>query len=112
MRLDDPARKPLIVDARAAYNDAANRGYVAALFSLATLSDYTDASDEEQARDNDLLLKAANQEFAPAMYEFGRRYSKGSFGLQRDLTEAYRWMAKAAEAGSMPAKVETAEALF
>jgi TPR repeat protein len=112
LRLDDPARKPLIVDARAAYNDAANRGYVAALFSLATLSAYTDASDEEQARDNNLLLKAANQEFAPAMYELGRRYSKGSFGLQRDLTEAYRWMAKAAEAGSIPAKVETADALF
>src|SRR5271170_5799735 len=112
LRLDDPARKPLIVDARAAYNDAANRGYVAALFSLATLSAYTDASDEEQARDNNLLLKAAIQEFAPAMYELGRRYSKGSFGLQRDLTEAYRWMAKAAEAGSTPAKVETADALF
>ena len=112
LRLDDPARKPLIVDARAAYNDAANRGYVAALFSLATLSAYTDPSDEEQARDNNLLLKAANQEFASAMYELGRRYSKGSFGLQRDLTEAYRWMAKAAEAGSIPAKVETAEALF
>jgi TPR repeat protein len=112
LRLDDPARKPLIVDARAAYNDAANRGYVAALFSLATLSAYTDPSDEEQARDNNLLLKAANQEFAPAMYELGRRYSKGSFGLQRDLTEAYRWMAKAAEAGSIPAKMETAEALF
>ena len=69
-------------------------------------------SDEEEARDNNLLLKAANQEFAPAMYELGRRYSKGSFGLQRDLTEAYRWMAKAAEAGSIPAKVETADALF
>ena len=53
LRLDDPARKPLIVDARAAYNDAANRGYVAALFSLATLSAYSDASDEEQDRDND-----------------------------------------------------------
>ena len=40
LRLDDPARKPLIVEARADYNDAANRGYVAALFSLATLSAY------------------------------------------------------------------------
>ena len=112
LRLDDPARKPLIVDARAAYNDAANRGYVAALFSLATLSAYSDASDEEQDRDNALLLKAANQEFPPAMYELGRRYSNGSFGLQRDLSEAYRWFAKAAESGSVPAMVETADALF
>jgi TPR repeat protein len=112
VRLDDPSRKPLIADARAAYNDAANRGYVAALYSLATLSDYTDADEEEQARANELLLKAANQEFPLAMYELGRRYSKGSFGLQRDLAEAYRWMSKAAESGSVPAMVETAEALF
>jgi TPR repeat protein len=112
VRLDDPARKPLIADARAAYNDAANRGYVAALYSLATLSDYTDADEDEQARANELLMKAANQEFPLAMYELGRRYSKGSFGLQRDLAEAYRWMSKAAEGGSVPAMVETAEALF
>ena len=71
VRLDDPTRKPLIADARAAYNDAANRGYVAALYSLATLSDYTDADEEEQARANELLLKAANQEFPLAMYELG-----------------------------------------
>ena len=112
VRLDDPTRKPLIASARAAYNDAANRGYVAALYSLATLSDYTDADEEEQARANDLLLKAAIQEFPLAMYELGRRYSKGSFGLQRDLAEAYRWMSKAAESGSVPAMVDTAEALF
>ena len=111
MRLDDPTRKPLIADARAAYNDAANRGYVAALYSLATLSDYTDADEEEQARANELLLKAANQEFPLAMYELGRRYSRGAFGLQRDLAEAYRWMSKAAESGSVPAMVETAERL-
>ena len=85
LRLDDPARKPLIVKARADYNDAANRGYVAALFSLATLSAYSDASDEEQDHANTLLLKAAIQEFPPAMYELGQRLSKGSFGLQRDL---------------------------
>jgi TPR repeat protein/uncharacterized caspase-like protein len=112
VRLDDPSRKPLIAAARAAYNDAANRGYVAALYSLATLSDYTDTDDEEQARANELLLKAANQEFPLAMYELGRRYSRGAFGLQRDLAEAYRWMSKAAESGSVPAMVETAEALF
>ncbi len=71
VRLDDPARKPLITDARAAYNDAANRGYVAALYNLATLSDYTDADAEEQEHANQLLLKAANQEFPLAMYELG-----------------------------------------
>ena len=112
LRLDDPARKPLIVKARADYNDAANRGYVAALFSLATLSAYSDASDEEQDHANTLLLKAAIQEFPPAMYELGQRLSKGSFGLQRDLHEAYRWFAKAAESGSVPAMVETGDALF
>jgi TPR repeat protein len=112
VRLDDPTRKPLITDARAAYNDAVNRGYVAALYDLARLSDYTDATDQDQDRANDLLKKAANQEFPPAMYELGRRYSDGSFGLQRDLSEAYRWMVKAAESGSVPAMVQTAQALF
>ncbi|MGD0640551.1 MAG: DUF2610 domain-containing protein [Roseiarcus sp.] len=112
LRLDDPTRKPLIADARAAYNDAANRGYVAALYNLATLTDYTEASDDEQAQANALLLKAANQEFPLAMYELGRRYRDGTFGLQRDLAEAYRWMSKAAESGSVPAMVETARALF
>jgi TPR repeat protein len=55
---------------------------------------------------------AANQEFPLAMYELGRRYSRGSFGLQRDLGEAYRWLSKAAESGSVPAMVESADALF
>lgn len=112
VRLDDPARKPLIDAARAAYNDAVNRGYVAALYDLARLADYADATPQAQDQANDLLLKAANQEFPPAMYELGRRYSDGSFGLQRDLAEAYRWMAKAAESGSVPAMVATAQALF
>jgi uncharacterized protein len=113
LRLDDPARKPLIVDARAAYNDAASRGYVAALYSLATLSDFTDADEDEQARANELLEKAANQQFPLAMYELGRRYSRGSFGVQRDVVQAYSWMSKAAERGaSVPAMVESADALF
>ena len=50
LRLDDPARKPLIVATRAAYDDAANRGYVAALYNLATLYDYTNPTDEDQAK--------------------------------------------------------------
>ena len=95
VRLDDPTRKPLISDARAAFNDAANRGYVAALYSLATISDYTDAGEEDQKQANELLKKAANQEFPLAMYEIGRREYDGSFGLQRDFADAYRWMAKA-----------------
>jgi TPR repeat protein len=111
LRLDDPARKPLIVDARANFNDAAKRGSVAALYSLATLSDYADASEEEQERASQLLLKAANQEFPLAMYELGRRYSEGSFGVQRNLKDAYHWLSKA-EDGSVPAKVEAADALF
>jgi len=112
VRLDDPTRKPLIAEARAAYNDAVNRGYVAALYDLARLSDYADASPEDQDQANALLLKAANQEFPPAMYELGRRYRDGSFGLQRDLAEGYRWMIKAAESGSVPAMVATADALY
>ena len=110
--LDDPTRKPLIAEARAAYEDAAAGGYVAALYALATLSDYTDISQEEQARAIELLLKAANQGLPLAMYELGRRYSQGTLGETRDDTEAYHWMSEAAESGWIPAMVEAADALF
>ena len=46
------------------------------------------------------------------MYELGRRYGVGEFGLQRDLAEAYRWMAKAAESGQVAAMTKVALDLF
>jgi TPR repeat protein len=120
VRPDDPARKDRIIQARAAFDDAANRGYVAALFSLATLLDYTQGADEAQGQEDNrtqdratkLLEEAANQGFPPAMYELGLRLKYGSFGKQRDFKLAYDWLAHAAESGSVAAMTEVAEALW
>ncbi len=46
------------------------------------------------------------------MYELGLRYKKGLFGIQPDFAEAYDWMGKAAEAGSVAAMVDVAESLW
>ena len=112
MRPDDPARQEKLLAAHAAFKDAADRGYVAALYSLATLYDYTESADQDQDEANRDLLEAANQGFPAAMYELGLRYQKGLFGVQADFAQAYDWMAKAAEAGSVAAMVEVAESLW
>lgn len=112
MRPDDPARQEKLLAAHAAFKDAADRGYVAALYSLATLYDYTESADLDQDLANKDLIKAANQDFPAAMYELGLRYKKGLFGIQADFAQAYDWMAKAAEAGSVAAMVDVAESLW
>jgi TPR repeat protein len=112
VRPDDPSRQPRLVAARASFDDAANRGYVAALYSLATLFDYTDSTDKDQERANTMLKEAANQGYPPAMYELGLRYRDGKFGLDRDVNEAHGWLAKAAESSSVSAMVEVGEALW
>jgi len=112
VRPDDPSRQPQLIAARAAFNDAANRGYVAALYSLATLFDYTETTDRDQERANTMLKEAASQGYAPAMYELGLRYRDGRFGFDRDVNEAHGWFAKAAESGSVAAMVEVSRTLW
>ena len=114
MRPDDPARQQTLLGAYAAFKDAADRGYIAALYSLATVYDYAEARDPGQVQDqaNKDLTKAADQGFPAAMYELGLRYKKGLFGIQPDFAEAYDWMGKAAEAGSVAAMVDVAESLW
>ncbi len=114
MRPDDPARQEMLLGAYAAFKDAADRGYIAALYSLATVYDYAEAHNPDQDQDqaNKDLTKAADQGFPAAMYELGLRYKNGLFGLQPDFAEAYDWMGKAAEAGSVAAMVDVAESLW
>ncbi|QAY95600.1 hypothetical protein CWB41_07485 [Methylovirgula ligni] len=114
MRPDDPARQQTLLGAYAAFKDAADRGYIASLYSLATVFDYAEARNPDQTQDqaNKDLTKAADQGFPAAMYELGLRYKKGLFGIQPDFAEAYDWMGKAAEAGSVAAMVDVAESLW
>ena len=112
LRPDDPSRQPRLDAARAAFRDAADRGYVAALYSLATLFDYAETKDKDQDRANTMLKEAANQGYPPAMYELGVRYRDGKFRVPRDFREAYEWLAKAAESGFTPAMTDVAEMLW
>jgi TPR repeat protein/uncharacterized protein (UPF0335 family) len=108
---DDPARKDRLTEARAAFRDAANAGYVAALYNLAVFN-YVNSADQDQDQANKDLEEAANQGFPPAMYELGLRYRDGLSGTQTDFYQAHEWMAKAAESGSVPAMVEVAWSLW
>jgi TPR repeat protein len=112
MRLDDPARAETLRRAYAALNDAATRGYVAALYNLAIQLDYGQPSDTDNERANKLLKQAAEQGFPLAAYTLGLRYEEGTFGLERDVARAYEWLAKAAESGVVPAMVEVGQALW
>ena len=114
MRLEDPARPEAWRRAYLALEDAAQRGYVAALYSLAIQINYgaPKESDEDNDRANTLLKQAADQGFPPAAYTLGLRFKDGTFGNPRKLKVAYEWLAKAAESGSVPAMVEVGEALW
>ncbi len=112
MRPDDPARQEKLLDAHAAFKDAAERGYVAALYGLATLYDYTESPDQDEDEANKALNEAANQGFPAAMYELGLRYKYGPLGIQADAAQASYSLGKAAEAGSVAAMVEFAKSLW
>jgi len=110
--LDDVRRAAKLKEAKAAFSDAAERGYVSAIFGLATFFDSPDETADERARDDKLLTQAANQQYAPAMYELALRYGDGSHGEDQDINQAYQWMIKAAEAGYTKAMVGAANDLF
>jgi TPR repeat protein len=112
MRLDDPARAETSRRAYLALDDAATRGYVAALYYLAIQLNYGSPSEADNDRANKLLQQAAEQGFPLAAYTLGLRYAEGSFGQERDVTRAYDWLARAAESGSVPAMVEVGQALW
>ncbi|MFO1148278.1 MAG: DUF2610 domain-containing protein [Alsobacter sp.] len=112
MRADDPDRPETLRRARIALDDAAKRGYVAALHNLAILYDYGDGPEGDQSKANDLLKRAAQQGFPLAMYNLGLRYQSGERGIQRDVFQAYEWLAKAAESGFIAAMVEVGDALW
>jgi TPR repeat protein len=112
MRLDDPARAETLRRALAALNDAAARGYVAALYNLAIQLDYGQPTDTDNERANKLLMQAAEQGFPLAAYTLGLRYADGSFGLERDIARSYEWLAKAAESGVVPAMVQVGQDLW
>jgi TPR repeat protein len=112
MRLDDPARPQTWRRAYLALEDAAQRGYVAALYSLAMQINYGEPTEADNERANDMLEKAADQGFPPAAYALGLRYKEGAFGKTRNFKQAHEWLAKAAESGSVPAMVEVGEDLW
>ena len=101
----DPKRADHLLLAKANYSDAAAKGYVAALYSLATLYDYSDADDQTRDDARKDLREAADQGFAPALYELGLREQNGTFGETRDPAAGYELIARAAETSLIPAMI-------
>jgi TPR repeat protein len=97
---------------RLAYEDAQQRGYVAAVYNLGVMYDLGLGIDADQERANDLFKRAAQQGFPLAMYTLALRYRSGTKGIPRDDTQAYEWFAKASESGLTEATVEVGEALW
>ena len=108
---DDPARKLHVENAREDYKDAQKLGSVPALFGLATLFAYSDASDDVRDEAAKQLKQAAEAGFVPAEYLLGQRYRDGSEGVEYNEKLAHYWIDKAAK--ELPeAKVEAAEDLW
>jgi TPR repeat protein len=112
MRLDDPARRETWRRAYLALEDAAQRGYVAALYSLAMQINYGEPTEADNDHANQMLEQAADQGFPPAAYTLGLRYKDGTFGMTRNFEKAHESLAKAAESGFVPAMVEVGEDLW
>jgi len=104
---NDPSKKRLEGDAVLRYEDARNKGYVAALNNLALMYDKGEGIEraDPQAATK-LLQEGASQGHAIAMYNLAFRYQRGEGGLPRDMRQAYELFAKAAEAGNFGAMVQ------
>ena len=113
----DPARQKHEQDenyrlARLAYDDAQQRGYVAALYNLGVIYEHGLGVDQSDEKANDLYRKAAEQGFPLAMYTWGLRLATGDKGVVRDDVQAYEWFAKASDAGYVPATFEVGRRLL
>jgi TPR repeat protein len=110
--LSDAQRSAMLKESRATFSDAAQRGYVEAIYDLAVLFPDPDAAEEDLEKENKRLKEAADQQYGPAMYELANRYNDGSRGVELDYVSGYQWMIKAAERGYVPAMVRVSDALF
>ena len=95
-----------LAQAQGAYEEAAQRGHVSALYNLALLYEMGDAAETDIPIINNLLQRAAQGGHSLAMSRSALRYRDGTRGLKRDSARAYEWFAKAAERGVTPSMVE------
>ncbi len=110
---NDPQKKEFEGKAALSYEDARNKGYVAALNNLALMYDKGEGIDRpDPVRATKLLQAGAAQGHAIAMYNLAFRYRDGAGGLPRDASQAYEYFAKAAEAGNVGAMVEIGQLLW
>jgi TPR repeat protein len=109
----DPNKKRVQGDAVIRYEDAKNKGYVAALNNLALMYDKGEGIERPDPDAATKLLQAGAKQGHPlAMYNLALRYRNGEGGLKRDISQAYENFAKAAEAGNAGAMVEVGRQLW
>lgn len=109
---DGPAKRDAQQAALIRYQDAVNRGYVAALNNLATIYDGGEGVQANPAQATRLFTQGADQGHPIAMYNLALRYQEGKGGVQRDYNKAFDLLARAAEAGHVGAMVQFGKFLY
>ena len=114
-------REQLQQEAFALYTAATQLSYVSAYNSLAVyyensygLGAAKDRLTDKDKRDQalDFYTQGAQLHDTIAQYNLGMKYKTGDLGLKVDKRQAYNWLAKAAEAGYVPAMVEAGRLLL
>jgi TPR repeat protein len=98
--------------ARLAYDDAQQRGYLAALYNLGVIYNHGLGVEQSDDKANELYRKAAEQGFPLAMFIWAQRLAGGDNGVVRDDVQAYEWFAKASDAGYAPATYQVGRRLL
>jgi TPR repeat protein len=104
--LDEDERARGLERARLAYDDAAKRGYEAAMNNLAVIEEL----DKHYEQAIDLFKRAAQAQQPLAMYNLAFHFYRGT-GVDRDVAQAAEWWAQAAEKNFVPAMVEFGQSL-
>ncbi|MGM0424744.1 MAG: tetratricopeptide repeat protein [Thermodesulfobacteriota bacterium] len=61
--------------------------------------------EQDQEKGLDLLQRAAQSGYIPAMLLLAEAFEKGLAGIERDYVQAQKWYSQAAEQGSEPARI-------
>ena len=108
----DPTRRETERNAAFRYQDAVERGYVAAFNNLAIMYDNGEGVEADEKEATRLLRKGAEQGHPMAMYNLAYRYRDGKGGLTRNFSVAHDLFVKAAEAGHVDAMVQAGRNLW
>ena len=91
---------------------SALQNYASACFMMATLYERGDGVDVDLKISNEYLLKAAEQDYLPAVNHLGEMYNIGRLDIKYDTEKAFELFQKCSEAGYQKGKVNYAYCLL